>query len=140
MGAIEGIVKFLEQYPFLQYGRREDAIWVLPSSKNGFEVALVVSPGHYTVSYAIWHTEFSDEQMAVNAFINGLSDRVRLEVSSRGNVDYRWIALIRGPEGWMSGGAVGIFRYRFWKKKEIRYLQNDYFISTDLEGQTPAIS
>jgi hypothetical protein len=114
----------------------------LPSSEHGFEVALVVSPGFYTVSYAIWHTEVTDEQMAVDGFLNGLSDVVRLKVTSRGKVDYLWVIQFRElkSESWFSGTAVSILRYPFWKKKEIRFLQNNYFVATHLEGQTPAIS
>ncbi len=128
MQAIEKILDFLKQYPFVRYERREDAIRAFPSSEKGFEVALLVTPESY-VCYALWHTEFADEQMAVNAFQNGFSDAVRLRVTSQGGVDYRWRIEFREAGGWISSSAVGIFRYPFWKKKITRYLQNDYFIS-----------
>jgi hypothetical protein len=133
--AIEKIIQFLKPYPFVPYERREDAIRVLASSENGFEVALLVSAGFYTVCYALWHTEFSDEQRAVNGFINGLSDAVRLKVASRGKIDYRWTIQFREGGGWISGSTVGIFRYPFWKKKETRYLQNEYFVARKLGGE-----
>jgi hypothetical protein len=94
-------------------------------------VALLVRPESYTVCFAFWHEEVSDEQMAMNGFMNGLSDGCRLRVTSRGGVDYRWSLEIREAGGWIGGSTVGIFRYPFWKKKITRYLQNNYFIVTD---------
>jgi len=140
MGAIEKIVDFLKEYPFVPFERREDAIRALPSSENGFEVALLVNAGNYTVCYAFWHTEFTDEQMSVNALINGLTDDVRLKVASRGKVDYRWNIQFQEPQGWVTGSAVFIFHYPFWKEKKIRYLQNDYFFVTEAQGETASTS
>jgi hypothetical protein len=76
-----------------------------------------------------------NEEAAVNGFLNGLSDAVRLKVTSRGGVDYRWTIQFREGYGWIGGDSVGILRYPFWKKKAIRYLQNDYFLANE-EGNT----
>ena len=140
MPVIEKIIQFLKRYPFVPYEHREDAIRVFASSENGFEVALLVRPGCCTVYYALWHTELYDEQRAVNSFLNGLSDAVRLRVVSRGRVDYRWTIQFRSGDGWIGGSTVGVFRYPFWKKQEIRYLQNDYFVATKLGNETAATS
>ena len=140
MHAIEKIIEFLKQYPFVPCESREGAIRVLASSENGFEVALLVSPRFCTVCYALWHTEFSDEEEAVNCFLNGLSNAVRLKVASRGKVDYRWTIQFRDGDQWIGGRAVAIFRYPFWKKKQVRYLQNEYFVATRLRGETAAMS
>ena len=131
MDTIEKLIDFLKQYPFIKYEHRQDAIRVFPSSEKGFEVALLVRPESYTVCFALWHTEFTDEQMAMNGFMNGLSDGCRLRVTSRGGVDYRWSLEIREAGGWIVGSTVGLVRHPFWKKKITRYLQNNYFIVTD---------
>jgi hypothetical protein len=144
MRAIANVIAFLKEHPFIRYEKfrhagwrsnhcEEKAIRVFPSSENGFEVVLVeipeYGPGCHQLSYAFWHTEVCDEEAAVNGFLNGLSDAVCLKVISRGGVDYRWTI------GWIGGNSVGIFRYPFWKKKAIRYLQNDYFLAKE-EGNT----
>lgn len=131
MQPIEKLAEFLNQYPFVKYERRENAIRAFPTSEKGFDVTLLVNPGSYTVCYALWHTEFADEHLAVNAFKNGLSDTRRLRVTSRGGVDYRWRVEFRAAGRWIGGSAVGTSRYPFWKKKMTRYLQNDYFIATN---------
>ena len=82
--AIRKIIDFMKQYPFVPYEHREDAIRAFPSSETGFEVALLANGASYTVCYATWHSEFCDTRMALNAFINGLSDGVRLKVATRG--------------------------------------------------------
>jgi hypothetical protein len=69
--------------------------------------------------------EFADERSAIGTFLGGLSEAYRLRVTSRGNVDYRWMIQYREGDGWINGSTVGIFRYPFWKKKKIRYLQNN---------------
>jgi len=65
--------------------------------------------------------EFAEERSAIGTFLGGLSEAYRLRVSSRGNVDYRWMIQYREGDGWINGSTVGIFRYPFWKKKKIRY-------------------
>lgn len=125
MNVIQQIVDILNQYPEIRYEFRADAIRVLAPDENGYEVALLVHPGsHYTVCLATWHMEFYDEYSAIGTFLGGLSEEYRLEVASRGNVDYLWRIQYRESHGWRGGSAVGIFRYKFWRKKRIRYLQN----------------
>ena len=68
--------------------------------------------------------EFTDEHSAIGTFLGGLSEGYRLKVTSRGNVDYRWTIQYREGDGWTNGSTVGLFRYKFWRRKQIRYLQN----------------
>jgi hypothetical protein len=125
MNVIQQIVDILKQYPKIRYEFRADAIRVLAPDENGYEVALLVHPGrHYTVCLATWHMEFYDEHSAIGTFLGGLSEEYRLEVASRGNLDYLWRIQYRESYGYRNGSAVGIFRYEFWRKKKIRYLQN----------------
>jgi hypothetical protein len=74
--------------------------------------------GGYTVCLASWHMEFADERSAIGTFLGGLSEAYRLRVSSRGNVDYRWMIQYREGDGRINGSTVGIFRYPFWEKEE----------------------
>ncbi len=80
--------------------------------------------GYYTVCLATWHTEFTDEDSAIGTFLGGLSECYRLKVVSRGKVDYRWTIQYREGEGWRNGSTVGLFRFKFWRRRQIRYLQN----------------
>jgi hypothetical protein len=125
MNVIEQIVDILNQYPAMRYEFRGDAVRVLAPNESGYEVALLVHPGsHYTVCLATWHMEFADSHDAIGTFLGGLSEAYRLEVTSRGGVDYLWRIQYQESYGWRSGSAVGIFRVKFWRRKKIRYLQN----------------
>jgi len=125
MNTIQRIVGILNQYPEVRCEFRADAIRVLAPDKNGYEVALLVRPGPiYTVCLATWHMEFADEHDAIGTFLGGLSEAHRLEVTSRGAVDYLWRIQYQEDYGWRSGSAVGIFRVKFWRRKNVRYLQN----------------
>jgi hypothetical protein len=125
MNVIQQIVDVLQQHPEIRYEFRADAIRVLAPDESGYEVALLVHPGpHYTVCLATWHMEFDDEYSAIGTFLGGLTEEYRLEVTSRGNVDYFWRIQYRESNGWRGGSAVAIFRYQFWQEKRTRFLQN----------------
>jgi hypothetical protein len=135
MNVIQQIVDILQQYPEIRYEFRADAIRVLAPDEYGYEVALLVHPGpHYTVCLATWHMEFDDERSAIGTFLGGLTEEYRLEVASRGNVDYFWRIQYRESHGWRCGSAVGVFRYKFWRKKRTRYLQNHLLRPPGKEG------
>jgi hypothetical protein len=126
VNTIEKVVDILRGFPEIPYEFREDAIRVLKRSDNGYEVALLIQPQRYTVCLATWHTEFGDEYDAVGTFFAGLTDQYRLEVFRRGNVDYRWRIQYQEFNHWKNGSIVGVFFYPFWKRKRVRYLQNDW--------------
>jgi len=128
MNVIQQIVDILQQYPEIRYEFRADAIRVLAPHGNGYEVALLTYPQpYYTVCLATWHMEFTDENEAIGTFLGGLSEDYRLEVTSRGGKDYLWRIQYQESYGWRSGSAVGIFQFKFWRRKRIRYLQNHIF-------------
>ena len=125
MNTIQQIVGILKQYPEIRYEFRADAIRVLAPDEAGYEVALLMHPGpSYTVCLATWHMEFTDENDAIGTFLGGLAGVYRLEVTSRGGLDYLWRIQYQESYGWSRGSAVGIFRIKFWRRKKIRYLQN----------------
>jgi len=130
MNAIEQIIDILKQYPAIRYEFRADAIRAFAPDANGYEVALLMHPHpSFTVCLATWHMEFYDEASAVGTFLSGLTDEYRLEVTSRGGVDYRWRIQYREGSGWRNGSTVGIFRYKFWRRKKVRYLQNHILVA-----------
>lgn len=125
MNVIEKIIDVLKQYPQVRYEFRSDAIRALAADGNGYDVALLMQPQScYTVCLATWHMEFTDENSAIGTFLGGLTEAYRLKVASRGGVDYLWTIQYRESYGWRDGSTVGIFRYKFWRRKKIRYLQN----------------
>ncbi len=129
MDVIEKIKKKLENYPELSFSETESDITVLPNDPSGFEVNLWKDDKEIIVSFEGWHEHFgrSDEEEALNCFAFGLSDHCRLSVFSKGGKDYRWTlhTIDLDTKKWQFSGTTMVFRLiKFWKKKQIRHLQN----------------
>jgi hypothetical protein len=124
MNVIEQIIDILKQYPEVRYEFRSDAIRALAADANGYEVALLMQPQPcYTVCLSTWHMEFADQNSAIGTFLGGLTEAYRLKVSSRGGRDYSWTIHYR-DYGYSDGSTVVTFNFKFWRRKNIRYLQN----------------
>jgi hypothetical protein len=67
-----------------------DFIHVKPHARIRFEVSLYEVSGELIVHYEAWHEHFTDEKQALGCFTFGLGEQARLEVVSRGGVDYKW--------------------------------------------------
>jgi hypothetical protein len=125
MNVIEQLIEVLKRNPQVRHEFRADAIRALAPDSSGYEVALLMhAQDYYTVYLATWRMEFTDQNSAIGTFLAGLSECYRLKVASRGNLDYRWTIQYREGDGWRNGSTVGLFRYKFWRRRQIRYLQN----------------
>ena len=125
MNVIEEIKDKLRKYPHLKYEENENSISIVPDSEHGFTVSLVVNGNTYTVSFDGWHEDFQDKEEALNCFAFGLSSDCRLKEYRRGNSAYRWTLESKEEEGWAEDSTTGLLFFPFWRKVEIRYLQNN---------------
>lgn len=125
MRAIEEIKVKLEKYPHVRYESDESSISVLPTSDDGFTVSLYEHESDFTVSFNGWHEEFQGRDEALNCFAFGLSPECRLKEVRRGNFVYKWTVESREDGMWAEDATTGLFLFPFWRKKEVRYLQND---------------
>ena len=136
MSLIDDIKARLSKYPNARYESSGSTIRVIPSSENGFTVELSVNHDSYTVSFEGWHEDFDDEEEALNCFAFGLSDECRLKECRRGRFAYKWTVESRQDGKWLEDGTTGLFLFPFWKKPEVRYLQNNLLSSErDLPGK-----
>jgi len=125
MSVIDEIKNRLRKYPQLRFTSDECSITVLPSSDEGFPVTLVQnSSNSFTVSLAGWHEDFPDAEAALNAFAFGLSDECRLREYRRGGYAYKWTLESMEDGQWKADSTTALFFFPFWKKAEVRYLQN----------------
>jgi hypothetical protein len=129
VSAIEQIRERLARYPAVRVeltgGDRPHALTVLPAGPEGFEVSIIESPGHWTVAYEGWHEEFDSERSALDCFAFGLSAACRLRVEYRGAAAVKWTLEVRSGGGWVEESTVGLFHPFFWRRRRVRYLQND---------------
>lgn len=129
MPAIDRIAAILREHT-IPCTTGDDTISVSAADEHGYEVFLRVLPGGgYAVYLATWHEEFLDEATAIETFLGGLTNAVRLKVVRRGNTDYRWTIQYRGGSGWTNGSTVGLLWFPFLRRKKTRYLQNDLLTS-----------
>ncbi|MHC4747820.1 MAG: hypothetical protein ACYS18_10995 [Planctomycetota bacterium] len=128
MTAVEKLKQRLKDFPQVEYEESADQIRVSPKDKNGFEVIFNCdADGNSFVFFNGWHEDFSCDQIddAIGCFLWGLTDTVRLKVKSRGAFEYHW-TIQRFEKGkFRSLGFVGLLWFPFWRKKTVRYLQND---------------
>jgi len=135
MKLIEEIEERLSKYPHVRYETGAASITVLPTSDDGFTVRLDIARERYVVSFNGWHEEFTELKQALNCFTFGLSDNCRLKECRRGDFAYKWIVEGRSNGNWVSDSETGLLFFPFWRKKEVRYLQNNLIPLND-EGDS----
>ncbi len=124
MNPIDEIKTKLRNYPDVKYESTDSSITVFPSSDTGFDVALDIASGNYTVSFNGWHENFADASEALDCFAFGLSDACRLKEDRRGQFAYRWTVESKQNGRWVADSETGLFLFPFWKRAEVVYLQN----------------
>jgi len=116
----------LVKYPHVRHELAGNRIDIHPLDARGFRVSLIEHEpaARYTVAFEGWHEEFSDPAEVLECAVFGLSTGSRLEVWSRGHVDYRWT--LEGQRGseWVPVSTVGLLFFPFWRRARVRYLQN----------------
>ena len=105
------------------HAREGAALRVPPEGPDGFEVW--IGPGDaWQVAYEGWHDDFRDPEQALSCFLMGLTEAVRLRVTRRGATACAWTPEARHGDRWETVGTVGLVLFPFWRRKEIRVLQN----------------
>ena len=125
MDAIEEIKQKLRKYPDVKYQAEDSHIVVFPPSENGFEVGLSVLEDEYQVNFEGWYQRFESVEEALNCFAFGLSSDCRVKEYFRGDVAYKWTLEYKDNSSWLADSTVALFFFPFWKKRRIRYLQNN---------------
>ena len=128
-GFIERISGELERHAIACMREDDGAIAVAPSSPTGFEARAWAGDDGATVWLGGWHEHFDDEDLALKCFLWGLTDKCRLKVVFRGQMDCTWVTQGRRENAWEDDQVVGLILVPFWRRKSVRYLQNDYTLS-----------
>jgi hypothetical protein len=124
--SIQELKEKLAKYPTANCQIEADRIEVPPSSDDGFAVSLYDCGNETIVSYGGWHQHFQDVEEAQNCFAFGLSTRCRLAVHHRGGFEYKWTIQTKDKNGaWNNCDASALLFFPFWRKKSVKYLQND---------------
>jgi hypothetical protein len=124
--AIELAVDCLEAFPDVPVHREGHTLWVPARDDTGFTVAIVERSQRITVYHSRWHQVFGDGREAFKCFLFGLTAAERLKVVTRGNCDCRWDVETNVAGAWASIGSVVWLLFPYWRKRRIRYLQNDW--------------
>ena len=130
MTAIDEIRTRARKYPNLAVVEGDRCISVIPPGHDSFRVELSLADGSHTVYFEGWHEACRDEKAALELFAMGLSDAVRLRVTSRGGRAYKWTAEFREDDEWRADSTTGLLFCRFWEPPVVRYLQNHVLVSS----------
>ncbi len=129
MEILHEIEQRLGNYPELKYEIKENSITVFPASDSGFEVTFYAwdpnSYEPYEVHFDGWHEHFVDKDEALNCFVVGLTSECRVKELSRGQKIYKWTLEYVEDGSWKTDSTTSLVFFPFWKKKKVRYLQND---------------
>jgi hypothetical protein len=133
MSAIAKITTRLAKHPEIRSavhgaeGAR--TITLHPSAPDGFAVSLTESPGLWTVGFEGWHEEFRREEEALECFAFGLSAECRLRVEYRGRAPVKWTLEALADGKWVEDSTTGLFHPFFWRRPQVRYLQNKLLLA-----------
>ena len=109
----------------VEYSASDHAISVKPNEPGGFEVELTEHGDEISIHFEAWHEHSVAPGPAIEHFLAGLTDHVRLRVSRFGGNAWRWTAEFLEGEDWNALGSMYYpFSMRFWRKSEKVYLQN----------------
>ena len=133
MNPINEIREKLKKYPHLKVEEENLSITVKAESNDGFDVSFVEDESEYTVYFEGWHEHFekTDSEGALNCFAFGLSDSCRIKEYSRKGKAYKWILESNENGEWLSYSTTGLLSFNFFRKPEVRYLQNKVINGTD---------
>ena len=100
---------------------KESNGWIIvhPKDKEGFEVSYSEDEMFAYVGCSGWHEEFDDKEEAKNCFMNALTPHVRLQVSLKGQFEYKWKYEARFEETWEDFGITALLFIPFWRKTKI---------------------
>lgn len=133
-GLNERIAEELDRSRIAYARQSDDTIAVPPSSPTGFEVRACSGDKGGIVWLGSWHEHFDSDDLALKCFLWGLTDKCRLKVVFRGQMDCAWITQGRRGDAWEDDQVVGLLLVPFWRKKSARYFQNHYTLSDQAGG------
>lgn len=117
--------RLAERSPPIPFEVRDKLITVPAIDENGFDVSLRRDRGFCEVRFDAWHEIFEDEEEAIRCFLFGLSNECRLRVESAGDLPYKWTVEHEREGEWTADSTTGLLLFPFWRKRTVRYLQND---------------
>jgi len=122
--SIKILIRKIEKYTDAKFKTEDDYLEVIPQNNEGFPVGIYDCGNELTVSYGGWHTQFTDQNEALDCFVFALSKQCRLEVYFRGSYEYKWTVQHLDNEKWNDVDTTVQIFVPFWRPKYIKYLQN----------------
>ena len=114
----------LEKYPQVKTEIKKKHAIIYPTDETGFEIRVDVLSSKYIVSFNGWHEHFANIAEALNCIEFGLSAKCRLKVFIRGRFEYKWAVEFLENNHWKTASETGILLFPFWRKRKIKYFQN----------------
>lgn len=114
----------LQRIPGLEYELHNNTIRIPSRIKSGFDVSITDADGCWIVGFNGWHEQFDTMQEALNCVAFGLSDRCRLEVSLRGDYEYKWTVQSLRDGEWVRDSTTSLILIPFWSRRRVEYRQN----------------
>lgn len=105
--------------------RSEGGIAIAPKVSGGFDMALSISGGAYTLCFDRWEETFDDPDYVCGLIEDALTGEARLRVDTLAKQRWRWTLERRDASGrWVAESTIGYPTWRFWGKAGVEYLRN----------------
>lgn len=114
----------LRPYPQTQIESYANGIEVRPRKATGFPVTFAELDNGFRVTCDGWYAYFASADQALDCFFKALSPAARLRVTIRGSTRCRWRLELQTDSGWKPLVQRSRLAFPFWRRSEIRFLQN----------------
>ena len=118
----------LLQWSDTRVARSPSSVSVSASDTHGFDMAIVVDEGRFTLAFDEWVEEFDDADLARQIFAAALDGTARLRVDMIADRKWRWTLerLDEQAGEWVPESTIGHVAWHFWGRPSVVYLRNTF--------------
>jgi hypothetical protein len=107
--------------------RYPSGLSVKSSGPDGFDMAVIVEDGHYSLYFDNWAEELENGEIAREMFEAALKGNARLRVDMLSGRRWRWTLEKKDEDGsWLTASTTGHVLWRFWGRQSSIYLRNAF--------------
>lgn len=111
--------------------RQMRSLSVKSGGAGGFEMSAMAANGRYALTFGGWGEEFESPEAARDYFEAALRGEARLRLETLGGRPWRWTLERLNQDGqWVPQSTITHAIWRFWGRRETRYLVNAYEVAT----------
>jgi len=139
---IDTIVEKLIKYPDIKFQKISDCeLEIFCNDENGYDIFLQTDPRENTLYLGTFHWHFDNTKEEIDEMLNQLIFSMtgisRLKEFSKNGKAFKWTLQVQDRDGnWYDNGTMGVMKFNFWTKADIKYLQNNLLPKSLLDSDS----